>query len=119
MAVAATLQQAADIALANVQEMADTGANVRDQSDQFIGGFLGMWNDDSAAERTVLNWSVPYLLVHVTVEPIIVNQTQVMVYELGMVLFRLMTAGADASSKGRISVAQSAALLKLYNDYWS
>lgn len=120
MAVAVSLQNAADIALFNVQEKRDIGIlDLRAAADSFMSGFVVLFNDDSQAQRTVLNWAVPFQLVSQTVPALVVNQTQVNTFDLGTVLFRTMNAAADAEAAGRITPLVAGFLLALYNATWA
>lgn len=119
MAVAVSLQNAADIALFNVQEKRDLGVDLRARADAFVSGFVVLFDDESEAQRTVLNWAVPFRLVNDTVSAVLASQTQVNTFDLGEVLFRTMNAAADAEAAGRITALVAVFLLALYNAEWS
>lgn len=120
MPVAVSLQDAADIALSNVQFQRDGGVtDLRAAADSFVAAFVVLFNDESAPERTVLNWAVPFQLVNQTVPAGVVNQTQVNSFDLGTVLFRTMNAAADAEAAGRITPLIAGFLLALYNATWA
>lgn len=116
--LAVSLQDAADIAVFNVQFQRDSGADLKAQADAFLSGFVVLFDDNSKPQRTVLNWAVPFELVDQTVPAAIGQQSQTNAADLGLVLFRTMSAAAMAETAGRITAAQAALLLLLYNLTW-
>lgn len=118
MAVAADLEEAAFFALDNVSEKQQGGSNLRTLVDTFLLGFFPLFVDSDEAQRTVLNWGIPFIEVQQTISPVLAQQSETNVPSLGDVLSRTMFAGNSAEIASRISTAQGVALLTLYNTVW-
>lgn len=119
MSVAADLQEAADFAQGNVYEKFDAGSDLRALLDSFNPAFAALFVDDVEPQRTVLNWLVPLTQVQLRTPPGgPPPQTVVNVADIADVLFRTMSAAAQAESAGRINSTVAGFLLALYNATW-
>lgn len=118
MAVAANLEEAARFALSNVSEKQQLGSDLIFLCDAFLGAFFPIFADGDEAQRTVLNWGIPFIQVRESITTVLAQQEN-QVPDLGDVLTRTMFAGDFAQTAGRISTTQGTVLLAVYNAVWA
>jgi hypothetical protein len=118
---AANMTQAAAQAGENVQLVMNTGgaALLKTRLDSWNVALRGNLNPDLATHRTVLNWIPRGQQIAAGIDTTLTAiQAQGVADLVTMFVYQSCEAVAEASISGRITVAQSAAILASYNVLW-
>ena len=120
MAIAANLQEAANLSELNVQAKFSSASNLSTIIQTFLQGTYQVTpgGDPEEGVRTVGDWHAPFVQVFDSVPSAQAQQSLVDVANTVNVLNRMMSGAAQSEAAGRISGGQATSLLSIYNTNW-